>query len=91
MMPNHTKEELKECMHEIAYSYTHALYKNTVYNEEADPQDAIIVTEPKRSYQWWEPTLIAADAFAYGGLTIALFAVLHNRFGVLNFNKKEVE
>lgn len=89
--PSRVQWRLRECMHEIAYSYSHALYKNAMYNESADPQDAIIVTEPKLSYQWWEPTLVAFDAVAYGGLLIALFAVLHNRFGIFNFNPKKEE
>ena len=89
--PVRVQWRLRECMHEIAYSYSHALYKNAVYNESADPQDAIIVTEPKRAFQWWEPALVAVDAVAYGGLTIGLFAVLHWGFGLLNFKPKEEE
>ena len=89
--PARVQWRLRECMHEIAYSYSHALYKNAVYNESADPQDAIIVTEPKRSYQWWEPALVTVDAFAYGGLLIGLFAVLYKGFGLFHFapNKEE--
>jgi len=82
---------MREAIHEIAYSYTHALYKNWYYNnfEANDPTDAIIVSEPKYSWQWWEPALISIDAFAIGGLSIGLVGVLDKGFGLFKFIKRK--
>lgn len=67
---------MREAIHQIAYSYSHALYKNLTYNESADPADAVIVFESKQSWQWWKPTLVAVDIVVYGGLTILAFLLI---------------
>ncbi|MCQ2088207.1 MAG: glycoside hydrolase family 3 C-terminal domain-containing protein [Bacilli bacterium] len=85
------QNRMREAIKEIAYSYTHALYKNWSYNEAADPADAVIVSEPKYSWQWWEPALVSFDAFAIGGLGIGFVAVLDKGFNLFSFLKKKEE
>ena len=72
--PMRLQNRMREAIHQIAYSYTHALWKNETYNESADPSEAVIVYEAKQSYQWWKPALLSIDFFAYGGLAIGLVA-----------------
>lgn len=85
------QNRMREALHEICYSYTHALYKNYSYNESVDPADAIIVSEPKYVWQWWEPALITFDAFAIAGLLTGLVAVLDKQLGLFNALKKKGE
>ena len=72
------QNRMRDAMHEIAYSYTHALYKNWSYNNDPsiDPADAIIVSAPKQPWVYWKPMLVAVDAFAIAGLAIGVVAVL---------------
>ena len=72
-------------MHEIAYSYSHALWKNANYNESADPEDAVVVVETKLPWTWWKPTLVSVDILAYAGLAIGGLYAVKGLFG-----KKEV-
>ena len=74
--PARLQNRMREAIHQIAYSYSHALYKNLTYNESADPADAVIVFESKQSWQWWKPTLVAVDIVVYGGLTILAFLLI---------------
>ena len=55
---------------------SHALWKNATYNASADPSEAIVVVETKQAWQWWKPTLIAADALIYGGIAIGVFSIV---------------
>ncbi|MCQ2797137.1 MAG: glycoside hydrolase family 3 C-terminal domain-containing protein [Bacilli bacterium] len=72
----------REAIKQIAYSYSHALYKNMTYNESADPADAVIVYETKQAWQWWRPGLVAIDSAVTGALLIgAWFAVKCCFFG----------
>ncbi len=76
----------REAIKQIAYSYTHALYKNATYNESADPADAVIVYETKLAWQWWKPGLAAVDC-ALGGIMLAgLWLIVKTCF----ISKKEV-
>ena len=84
------QHRMRDAIHQIAYSYTHALYKNLTYNSSADPADAVIVFESKQAWQWWKPTLVAVDIIFYGGLVIAAFLLVKN--GVFAFfDRKEEE
>ncbi|MCR5693296.1 MAG: glycoside hydrolase family 3 C-terminal domain-containing protein [Bacilli bacterium] len=75
--PIRVQLRLREAIHEIAYSYTHSLWRNVMYNATADPADAVISMQPKQAYLWWQPAIIAFDSFAFGGLLIGgLAAVL---------------
>lgn len=87
--PARVQNRMRQAIKEIAYSYTHALYKNWSYNESADPADAVIVSEPKYAWQWWEPALVSIDAVVIAGLAIALVAVLDKGFGVFAFLGKK--
>ncbi|MBP5092383.1 MAG: hypothetical protein J6328_07550 [Bacilli bacterium] len=68
-------------MHEIAYSYSHALWKNMTYNESADPEDAVIVVETKLPWEWWKPTLVSIDILAYAGMLIGALYISKAAFG----------
>ena len=83
------QNRMREAIHQIAYSYSHALYKNLTYNESADPADAVIVYESKQAWQWWKPTLISVDILFYGGLAIAIFLIVKN--GIFACFDKEEE
>ena len=88
------QNRMRAAMHEIAYSYTHALYKNWSHNNnpETDPADTIIVSAPKQVWVWWKPALVAIDSFIIVGLGTALLAVLDKGFNVFgNAKKKEAE
>lgn len=85
------QQRMRQAIKEIAYSYTHALYKNFTYNESVDPADAVIVSIPKPTWQWWEPALVTIDCFAGAGLLIALWAVVDKGFGLLEFLKAKKE
>ncbi|MDD6301852.1 MAG: glycoside hydrolase family 3 C-terminal domain-containing protein [Bacillales bacterium] len=85
--PARLQNRMREAIKQIAYSYTHALYKNKTYNESADPADAVIVYESKQSWQWWKPGLVSLDAVVFGGLGIWAFIILKNGLGL--FKKKE--
>ena len=88
------QNRMRDAMHEIAYSYTHALYKNWSYNNSPSTSaaDRITVIAPKQVWIWWKPALVAIDAFAIAGLGTALLAVLDKGFNVFgNAKKKEAE
>ncbi|MCQ2797042.1 MAG: glycoside hydrolase family 3 C-terminal domain-containing protein [Bacilli bacterium] len=70
----------REAIKQIAYSYSHALYKNATYNESADPADAVIVYETKLSWQWWKPGLVAIDSVVGGVLLIGIWFSIKNCF-----------
>ena len=72
--PVRVQYRLREAMHEIAYAYCHAMWRNATYNAVADPADSIVSIPPKDSYLWWQPALISLDAFVYGGLILAAAA-----------------
>ena len=75
------QRRMRQAIKEIAFSYCHALYKNHEYNEATDdPAEAIIVTEPKRAYQWWRPALVSIDAVVYAGLAFAAFVILDKTY-----------
>ena len=85
--PVRVQLRLRDAMHEIAYSYCNAMYRNATYNATADPADKIIYVPPKDSYLWWKPAIISLDAFAYSGLGVGALASILN--GIL-FRRKEI-
>ena len=82
--PVRVQLRLREAMHEIAYAYTHSMYRNATYNASADPSDAIVSIPPKYSYLWWQPAIISIDFFVYGGLLIAASAAALSIFKAVN-------
>ena len=72
--PVRVQLRLREAMHEIAYAYCHAMWRNATYNESADPSEKIVSIPPKESYLWWKPAIVGIDAFVYGGLLIGACA-----------------
>lgn len=70
------QQRMRQAIKEYAYAYTHALWKNATYNESADPADAVIVTESKQAWQWWQPALVSVDAVAYSGLALGAVAII---------------
>lgn len=87
--PVRVQWRMREAIHEIAYSYTHSLWKNATYNASADPQDVVVSLPSVGAYEWWRPALISLDAFAYGGLLIGGFAAVSSI--IKYFGKKEQE
>ena len=86
--PVRVQYRLREAMHEIAYAYCHAMWRNATYNAESDPSDAIVSIPPKDSYLWWQPAIISLDAFVYGGLLIGLTAAGFAIFNSINGSGK---
>ena len=72
--PVRVQLRLREAMHEIAYAYCHAMWRNATYNESADPSEKIVSIPPKESYLWWKSAIVGIDAFVYGGLLIGACA-----------------
>ena len=89
--PVRVQYRLREAMHEIAYAYCHAMYRNATYNADADPSEAIVSIPPKDSYLWWQPAIISLDAFVYGGLLIGATALVIGMFKTVNFAGKGKE
>ena len=89
--PVRVQYRLREAMHEIAYAYCNAMYRNATYNATADPADAIVSIPPKDSYLWWKPAIISIDAVVYGGLLIAVTAAAIGIFKTVNFIGKGKE
>ena len=85
--PIRVQLRLREAMHEIAYSYCHAKWRNATHNATADPADKIISIPPKEPYLWWKPAVISLDALVYSGLGVGMLASLFN--GIL-FRRKEI-
>ena len=86
--PTRVQLRLREAMHEIAYAYCHAMWRNANYNATADPSEMIVSIPPKYSYLWWQPAIISVDAFIYGGLLIAATAAVMVIFKTVNFAGK---
>ena len=72
--PVRVQLRLREAMHEIAYAYCHAMWRNSTYNETADPSEMIVSIPPKYSYLWWQPAIVSLDAVVYGGLIVGAAA-----------------
>ena len=72
--PVRVQYRLREAMHEIAYAYCHAMWRNATYNEAADPSEMIVSVPPKEPYLWWKPAVITLDVAVYGGLVVAVVA-----------------
>ena len=72
--PVRVQYRLREAMHEIAYAYCHAMWRNATYNEAADPSEMIVSVPPKEPYLWWKPAVITLDVAVYGGLIVAVVA-----------------
>ena len=89
--PVRVQYRLREAMHEIAYAYCHAMYRNATYNAAADPADAIISIPPKEPYLWWKPAIVSLDVFVYGGLLIGAAALGIGIFKTVNFAGKGKE
>ena len=89
--PVRVQLRLREAMHEIAYAYCHAMWRNATYNASADPSEAIVAIPPKDSYLWWQPALISIDAFALGGLLIGGFACVLNIMNIMKNGGEEAE
>ncbi|MBR3266890.1 MAG: hypothetical protein IKI55_02025, partial [Bacilli bacterium] len=89
--PVRVQLRLREAMHEIAYAYCHAMWRNATYNASADPSETIVAIPPKDSYLWWQPALISIDAFALGGLLIGGFACVLNIMNIMKNGGEEAE
>ena len=89
--PVRVQLRLRDAMHEIAYSYCHAMYRNATYNSTADPSEMIVSIPPKDSYLWWKPAIVSLDLFVYGGLLIAVAAVTLTIVKVIKADGKERE
>jgi len=63
---------------EYTYAYSHALWKNLNYNQNAEPGEAIVVTETKLAWQWWQPALISLDILVYGAIAIGSFVIIRS-------------
>ena len=87
--PVRVQLRLREAMHEIAYAYCHAMWRNETHNATADPSEVIVSIPPKDSYLWWKPAIISLDAFIYGGLLIAVAAVAITIFKTATVSGKE--
>ena len=87
--PVRVQYRLREAMHEIAYAYCHAMWRNATYNASADPSEAIVSIPPKDSYLWWQPALVSIDAFAFGGLIIGAAAAIITIKATLTYKKEE--
>lgn len=87
--PIRVQYRLREAMHEIAYAYCHAMWRNATYNASADPSEAIVSIPPKDSYLWWQPALVSIDAFAFGGLIIGAAAAVITIKATLTYKKEE--
>ena len=74
------QRRMRQAIKEYAYAYTHALYKNFTYNASAEPGDAVIVTESKQAWQWWQPAIVALDAVVYGAIAIGIFLIVKSCF-----------
>lgn len=72
--PVRVQYRLREAMHEIAYAYCHAMWRNSTYNAAADPSEMIVSIPPKEPYLWWKPAVISLDVAVYGGLLVAVAA-----------------
>ena len=72
--PVRVQYRLREAMHEIAYAYCHAMWRNETYNATADPSEMIVSIPPKEPYLWWKPAVISLDVAVYGGLLVAVAA-----------------
>ena len=89
--PVRVQLRLREAMHEIAYAYCHAMYRNATYNATADSSEIIVSIPPKDSYLWWKPAIVSIDLFVYGGLLIAVAAVTLTIVKVIKADGKERE
>ena len=74
--PVRVQYRLREAMHEIAYAYCHAMWRNATYNAAADPSEMIVSIPPKEPYLWWKPAVITLDVAVYGGLIVAVFPIV---------------
>ncbi len=72
--PVRVQYRLREAMHEIAYAYCHAMWRNATYNAASDPSEMIVSIPPKEPYLWWKPAVISLDVMVYGGLIVATAA-----------------
>ena len=86
--PVRVQLRLREAMHEIAYAYTHAMWRNSTYNASADPADMIVSVPPKEPYLWWKPAIISLDAMVYSGLLVAVAASGLCIFKTVNLGRK---
>ena len=87
--PVRVQYRLREAMHEIAYAYCHAMWRNATYNASADPSEAIVSIPPKDAYLWWQPALVSIDAFALGGLIIGAAAAIITIKATLTYKEEE--
>ena len=86
------QRRMRQAIKEIAFSYCHALYKNHEYNAAVDdPAEAIIVSEPKRAYQWWRPALVSIDAAVYAILGFLTFVILDKTYFHISGKKEKKE
>ena len=72
--PVRVQLRLREAMHEIAYAYCHAMWRNATYNAASDPSEMIVSIPPKEPYLWWKPAVISLDVMVYSGLLVAAAA-----------------
>jgi len=85
--PGRTQQRMRQAIKEYLYAFCHGLYKNHTHNASADnPEDLVVVYEPKLAWQWWKPALITLDAFVYSGLGVGMLASLFH--GIL-YRRKE--
>jgi beta-glucosidase len=89
--PVRVQWRMREAMHQIAYSFCNAMWRNNNYNVSADPSEAIVSIPPKQSYLWWQPALISIDGFAFGGLVIGVAAAVLTIRTTLKYRDEEEE
>ena len=89
--PVRVQWRMREAMHQIAYSFCNAMYRNANYNASADPADLIVSIPPKDAYLWWQPALVSIDAFAFSGLAIGAAACVITILNTLKNGGEEAE
>ena len=87
--PVRVQLRLREAMHEIAYAYCHAMWRNATYNAASDPSEMIVSVPPKEPYLWWKPAVISLDVMVYSGLLVAAAAAGLTIFKFFTSSRKE--
>ena len=87
--PVRVQLRLREAMHEIAYAYCHAMWRNATYNAASDPSEMIVSIPPKEPYLWWKPAVISLDVMVYSGLLVAAAAAGLTIFKFFTSSRKE--
>ena len=89
--PIRVQYRMREAMHQIAYSFAHAMWRNATHNASADPSEVIVSIPPKNNYLWWQPAIISIDGFAFAGLIIGAAAAVLTIRTTLKYKEEEEE